>query len=757
MRSSLFLALVLSASGLSAQDHRANLSDAAARIINERLAGSNQRVTIHTDKLHYRLGSPIWFRVYIYSALTGLPAKSARIHVDLYDREDSLVSALLLNSASNELDGSMQTSAAWKPGGYILKVYTEEMALSPTLGEPLEQPVFLFGSDVNLPVVTLAEKQREGMGFFPEGGSLINGISNTVAFRCINERGEPMDLKGYLKDDQGRVLDTFRTSVPGYGLFRFTPSRLRSYRAVLILPDRTERSYNLPAASPAAWQICLIRESPGAYTFRVAQGDSLYPLKPVSYVCAIAGGSLVFAGIGNGLYEISIPRSVLPQGPVDICLFNEQKELVSRRQIMVSEPSAILSVLPDRPLSSSREFVNLDLDLKDSKGQPVSGILSISVTDDRYVYGPEGRRHNPLTDITDPQDPVPVKGLSVPDSAMTVSGIISDAAGRPVEDHLTNLLSTDDNTLSTDTTDGQGFFSCRVPEFYDGKAFAMHVTDLKGKPAQVSVTTFPQFHAWPHREHTWIMDTANHVGAYLRAGADSFLNGASIAAIQQALSPARSRKKAEADVKNRNSRMITAEQLDKLGLGTTSQAVMMLPGIVMVNGKITITGGTAAFAGGENLEPLVITDGVPATSTGVAQYLNSIPPQTIESIEVMTGPEAAQYGTRGINGVIIVKTAKNIRETTAGSGTGPGVIRPRGYHQTPAFYMPPYQEPAVRSLAFTDNRSTIFWKGEVVLDRNGKARVGFYAADQPSGYTIRVQGISARGELIFKTVRFGMK
>jgi TonB-dependent SusC/RagA subfamily outer membrane receptor len=757
MRLYLFSLLMASATGLTAQDHTANLGDAAARIIQERRSGENQELGLHTDKAHYRLGTPIWFRVYLLNALTRLPARSARIHVDLYDREDSLVSTLLLNSAGNEMDGSIRTSAAWAPGPYLLKVYTEEMAAGPAPGRPLEQPVFLFGSDASLPVTTLAERQVRGMGFYPEGGSLINGLSNTVAFRCVSEAGVPLDVQGYLRDDQGRTVETFRTSVPGYGTFRFTPSRNRSYRAFLILPDKTEKSFPLTASSPSSWQICLTRDLPEAFVFRVAQGDSLYPLKPVSYVCAIAGGSLVFAGIGNGVYEIRIPRSVLPQGPVDVYLFNEKKEVVSRRQVFVSAPSALLSIQPDKPGLSSRAFVNLDLDLKDNKGQPLAGILSISVTDDRYVALPPSRPRNTIMDITDPLDAAPRMYPPLRDSAMTVSGILTDDAGRPAAGYVANLVSTADNILLSDTTDETGAFRYRVPEFYDGKPYALHVTDLKGKISALRVSTLPQYHAWPREDRTWVPDTLNRVRACLTAQADSFLTGSSMMAIQQALAPAKAKKKPEADVRNRNSRMITGEQLDKLGLGTTSQAVMMLPGIVMVNGKITITGGTAAFTGGDNLEPLVITDGVPATNSGVAQYLNSIPPQNIESIEVMTGPEAAQYGTRGINGVIIVKTAKSIREIPMESGSGPGIIRPQGYHEAKPFYIPPYQEPAVRALGFTDNRSTIFWKGEVVVDRNGKARLGFYAADQPSGYTVQVKGITARGELIDKTIHLGMK
>ena len=42
-------------------------------------------------------------------------------------------------------------------------------------------------------------------------------------------------------------------------------------------------------------------------------------------------------------------------------------------------------------------------------------------------------------------------------------------------------------------------------------------------------------------------------------------------------------------------------------------------------------------------------------------------------------------------------------------------------------------------------------------DKAGKARISFYAADQPSSYTIRIKGISSKGDLINKTIQVGSK
>lgn len=65
------------------QDHKANLDEATAAIVRELQSGQNQQVMVHTDKPHYKLGNTVYFRVYLFNAITHQPLKSARIHADL--------------------------------------------------------------------------------------------------------------------------------------------------------------------------------------------------------------------------------------------------------------------------------------------------------------------------------------------------------------------------------------------------------------------------------------------------------------------------------------------------------------------------------------------------------------------------------------------------------------------------------------------------------------------------------------------------
>lgn len=760
MRKTLLFIFVAASIFTRAQDHKANLDEGAGKLLAIVQGAENQELLIHTDKVHYQLGSTIWFRVYLFNAITHMPMRSAKIHVDLLDQRDTVVTSLLLNSASNEMDGAIKTSSKWKDGPYIIRVYTEEMTLAPGMTEPLEQGVYLFSAGDIRTVKTLAPLAKPGIGFYPEGESLINGLDNVVAFRCFSEQGEPLTATGYIKDDQNKIVETFKTTEPGYGKFVFSPSKNKRYQAFLVMPDKTERSFPLILSAPGAWQLSLVRTTANNFVFRVAQGDSLYPLKPTSYVIGLSNGKIAFASIGNGLYELNVPKENFQEGPADFFLMNEKKEVVSKRQVFIDRSPIQFSIIPDKTSFASRQFINLDLDLKDKQGKPLNGIFSISVTDDKFVGKGTSFSRKAIMDITDPVLINPVRGVPVKDSVMWIQGWVTLDNGQPGADLMANLVSTSDNLFISDTTDSKGYFKYRVPEFNDGKPFMVQVTDRKGGKPAVAIRTFTSNYSWPSKTKNWIADSANRIDAYLKQHADSFLTGFSRTAIDKALlNPGKSGKR-ESDAgsaRNKSSRIVTGEQLDKMGLSNTANAVMMLPGVVMMNGRLTLRGGSPSFQGG-SLEPLVITDGVPATNTDVIQYLNTIPPNNLESIEAITGPEAAFYGTRGANGVILVKTTNKMRDL-AGSKVVSGLqyIYPMGYHQTPEFYSPPYGEPAVRSMAFTDNRSTVFWKGEVMVDKSGRTRVGFYAADQPSTYTIHVKGISSKGDLIDKIISLGSK
>jgi len=71
---------------------------------------------------------------------------------------------------------------------------------------------------------------------------------------------------------------------------------------------------------------------------------------------------------------------------------------------------------------------------------------------------------------------------------------------------------------------------------------------------------------------------------------------------------------------------------------------------VLVSGRRVIIQGISTFYG--NTEPLYVLDGMTVST------IDGIPPQQVKSIDILKGPSASIYGSRGANGVIIITMRK---------------------------------------------------------------------------------------------------
>ncbi|HSF45168.1 MAG TPA: hypothetical protein VLA58_04130, partial [Chitinophagaceae bacterium] len=182
-----------------AQDDKSRLDEAAGKILLTLREADNVELHVHTDKRNYPLGSTLWFRVFYINAFSKLPVASARVYVDLVDEKDSILSRTMLNSASQEWDGGIRISTQWKEGLYMLRIFTEEMLLNPKIGKPLEKYFYFFSRTNKDPKpLDAVVKPAPGISFAPEGGNLVNGIPNVIAFRCFDLNGDPIAASGYL-------------------------------------------------------------------------------------------------------------------------------------------------------------------------------------------------------------------------------------------------------------------------------------------------------------------------------------------------------------------------------------------------------------------------------------------------------------------------------------------------------------------------------------------------------------------------------
>ncbi|WP_311949835.1 hypothetical protein [Mucilaginibacter terrae] len=138
------------------------------------------------------------------------------------------------------------------------------------------------------------------------------------------------------------------------------------------------------------------------------------------------------------------------------------------------------------------------------------------------------------------------------------------------------------------------------------------------------------------------------------------------------------------------------------------------------------------------------------------QYLDYYDAEEIKGIEVMT---SSQYSSSYFSQFIQPKNPMAspfdhcFVEVTTRSGHGPFmkkavgtyVYRPMPFALPKAFYSPKYKPNSVPDM--TDIRSTIHWEPNVVTDKNGKATLNFYTADNAGKYSVVVEGTDLQGSV----------
>jgi len=155
----------------------------------------------------------------------------------------------------------------------------------------------------------------------------------------------------------------------------------------------------------------------------------------------------------------------------------------------------------------------------------------------------------------------------------------------------------------------------------------------------------------------------------------------------------------------------------------------------------------------------VIVNG--ADSDGDLDELTGI---DIESVEVLTSPGttgaydsmAPLPGTvykGGYDGILLINIKTGGLQTKDIASIGILPIAPKGFYKAREFYSPKYDQSNLAN-SHPDLRSTIFWKPELVTDKDGNTSFEYYNADGTGSCRIVVEGIDDKGNIGRQVYRY---
>ncbi len=425
----LLLALLLWMPALSARTLADNLD-----VLEQRLRNNQQiqeKVYVHTDNNCYFIGDTLWYKAYVVRADDLHPTDMSKmLYVELLAPDGVVVDRQrVVVSDKNYTCGQFALKDSLYSGYYEIRAYTRWMLNFNVTSRPytrddralfynyqMARDYYRDWEGLYSRVVPVYSRPREAgdydgkymyarpkrevpfvkknkllCTFYPEGGTLVNGLKSRVAFEVTDQDGQGLTLEGKL--DDGTAV---KSGHMGRGTFAYTPSDQAGRGQLSFTWNGSKYTFKLPKAEDAGSVVTLQdpsfdgdKQSP---TFDIGSRGCT----PAAYAVLCRGRLMMFERLQEAT-SVTPDVSLLATGVNELLLFDADGNVLASRPFFVNhhDMATPLRVTTDKTDYKPYEPIELSIAATDgTAGMPVSVSLRDTRTDDTsYADG------NMLTDL----------------------------------------------------------------------------------------------------------------------------------------------------------------------------------------------------------------------------------------------------------------------------------------------------------------------------------------------------------------------
>jgi hypothetical protein len=754
-----------------------------------------EKAHLQFDKPYYAAGDTLYFKAYVTMGQRHEPSQiSGILHVDLINTQNKIDQSLLLNITGGIGKGDFALPDSLPKGNYRVRAYTDWMRNNGETG--FFYQTIAIGSLLGNKVSESADRNQQQISgkpeiqFLPEGGSLVSGIKSKIAFKAIGSNGLGIAAKGTITDNTGKIITSFTSSYLGMGWFYLQPEDGKSYSASLIFADGTQNAIDLPHAEELGITLTADNDSIQKTSVVITANNAAYlQNKGKDYSLLIYSGGVattVTTPLDSPVIRFDIAKHRLHTGVATLTLFSPNGEPISERLFFVQNYDDMrLAVSSDKAAYTAREKVVIKLNAKNRADSLIAGNFSVSVTDENKVPVDENTENTILsnllltsdlkgnveqpnyyfTNVTDEK----LKELDLvmlthgyrqfewkqllnngyppvtwqPETDLEISGIAKTLSGKPLAKGLVTLISANGHSFVSEKTDNNGNFRFKNLVFGDTTNFILQAVNAKGNNSTQLIYTTKLGPPVLANDRQVIQDNNGAMPVYLKntekqqeqlnkqgLGKGTMLNEVKIKA-----------RKSEPSVTSLRYGFVN-HVLHGSEIGPGSQLAFKLmgriPGVMIkLNPDPRYPSHYMAVTVG-GMRVKIIVDDLEMRADFDLNSLSNTPIDKIESI---------------INsaGTLLITTKHGLQlEDIASTGFLP--IKANGFYKAREFYSPKYESTVPGK--FADLRTTIYWKPEVITDKDGNASFEYYNADGTGNYRVVIEGIDDKGNLGRQVYRY---
>ena len=388
-----------------------------------------EKVYIHTDNQCYFVGDTLWYKAYVVQAGTLQPTHLSKLlYVELLSPDGLLVErqTIVINPKGFTC-GQFELKDSLYSGYYELRAYTRWMLnfnvrqhrysttdkwaffdkrmaadfyrlwdglysrVLPIYSKPEKSGDYDVRRMYQRPKQRVQKPKKDDLivTFYPEGGHLLEGVPNNVAFEVVNQLGEAVNIKGTLTGTATK--QEIKTEYMGRGSFVVTPGSDR------LKAHFTYKGKTYDASLPKAEKKGMAIQLQDSVLTITANGLSLSDEYGISVLCR--GVLQHFQKLSLGTNRLLLPFSSLPTGVNDVTVFNSDGQILADRLFFVNhhdqDGNLIVADYDQRRSYDAYEKIEVPLQCTQTDG-PVRFSLSIR---DSYTDEPTYDDGNIMTDL----------------------------------------------------------------------------------------------------------------------------------------------------------------------------------------------------------------------------------------------------------------------------------------------------------------------------------------------------------------------
>src|SRR5690606_1758728 len=195
------------------------------------------------------------------------------LYVELTGKEGELLQKEVFPVYWCVTQGQLSLNHNLPSGDYTLRAYSPVM---------LNQSDFLFTRKIKVYGNESIQNEKKSLpglqiNFFPEGGNLIAGLINNIAFKANDEKGLPVNTSIEIKNDAGEIITKAKSQHDGMGIFSLIPMPGETYYATKTGDEKLR--YSLPESTSNGVTV-QVRSSDRGIQFKIEQQENNSSFQP---------------------------------------------------------------------------------------------------------------------------------------------------------------------------------------------------------------------------------------------------------------------------------------------------------------------------------------------------------------------------------------------------------------------------------------------------------------------------------------------